>query len=358
MFGTRTQDDTMSTTATRSWTEGPMLGFDLETTGVDVESDVMVSFAFLQMQGNRVLGSTKSVVDPGREISTEASAVHGITTERARTEGIAPDAALALIVNKLLSASNSGLPVVGMNLRYDLTIIDRASRRAGGQGLAEMGFVGPVVDVLVIDRHFDPWRKGHRTLTALTEHYGVEGGPAHDAAGDALSTLRVARHLGECFDVLRAMSLTDLHEAQIAWHRDWAKAYSAWRVKHDKPGLPPSEWIWPIPPLPGSTVVPYPSDTPAPSTATNASLGMSEGTAIGSPPLACRGCSRPTIRRDEAGSAWCLVCQADALLARASRAETPQRKQEDASSPPTRPSIVHKPRKDRHQEKVEAISLF
>ena len=52
----------------------------------------------------------------------------------------------------------------------------RDARRAilCGQGLVERGWRGPVLDAVVIDRHFDPEREGRRTLVDLCAHYGIE----------------------------------------------------------------------------------------------------------------------------------------------------------------------------------------
>ncbi len=68
---------------------GSRLGvFDLETTGVDVDSSRIVSacVAVLDDQG-QVVARWDWLADPGIEIPPGASAVHGITTERAREEG-------------------------------------------------------------------------------------------------------------------------------------------------------------------------------------------------------------------------------------------------------------------------------
>ena len=61
--------------------------FDLETTGVDVEMARIVTacIAVLDADG-AVVQRWDWLADPGVEIPEAASAVHGITTERARAE--------------------------------------------------------------------------------------------------------------------------------------------------------------------------------------------------------------------------------------------------------------------------------
>ena len=47
-----------------------------------------------------------------------------------------------------------------------------------------------MLDAGVIDRHYDPERKGRRTLTDLCVHYGIEIGNAHEAAADATAQVK------------------------------------------------------------------------------------------------------------------------------------------------------------------------
>ena len=59
--------------------------FDLETTGIDVDTCRIVT-AHVGVIGTdgEVLEQREWLVDPGVEIPTAASLIHGVTTERAR----------------------------------------------------------------------------------------------------------------------------------------------------------------------------------------------------------------------------------------------------------------------------------
>ena len=75
-----------------------MLGFDFETTGIDRFNDVPVSYALVSMVAGEVVSTSAGLIDPGREIPEGASQVHGISTERARQEGVPlADGTIALI---------------------------------------------------------------------------------------------------------------------------------------------------------------------------------------------------------------------------------------------------------------------
>ena len=78
-----------------------------------------------------------------------------------------------------------------MKLDYDLTILEMQARALGVSGIVEQGWRGPVLDAVVIDRHFDPHREGRRTLADLCALYGVEIGRAHDASADAIASIGV-----------------------------------------------------------------------------------------------------------------------------------------------------------------------
>jgi len=239
------------------WRNGPLLGFDLETTGVDRFNDVPVSSAFVRFDGGEVTKVDSTIVNPGRPIPHGAIDVHGITDEQA-AEGEALDVAIAGIVEVLLAASRDLVPVVGSNLAYDLTMVDVTAKREIGMGLVEAGFTGPVIDVLVIDKTYAKWRKGKRTLDLLCEHNGVVLDGAHDASVDAIAavqvaiaqpaTYRAAKDKWSKKDLpdLDKVSPQTLHDLQIVWHHDWAVDFSGWRVGKGMEALAPDELLWPV----------------------------------------------------------------------------------------------------------------
>jgi DNA polymerase-3 subunit epsilon len=228
------------------WPDGELLGFDLETTGVDRFSDVPVSYALVTVSGGDVTERRTGLVDPGRPIPEGATAIHGISTERARAEGVPLDEAVAMLSDALVGASARSIPVVGMKLDYDLTILDVQCRRLQGRGLVELGFTAPVLDALVIDRHYDRYRKGRRTLVDLCALYDVAIGNAHDAAADAEASIRVLRVLSGRYPEISGQSPADLHHLQVAWHREWATGYDEWRRQGGKSPMDPREFEWPI----------------------------------------------------------------------------------------------------------------
>jgi DNA polymerase-3 subunit epsilon len=231
------------------WIEAEVLGLDFETTGIDRFADVPVSYALVSVVDGIVVRSWSGLIDPGREIPMEAMAVHGITTEQASAEGMPLEAAIGLVTDAVVTAGRRGVPLVGMKLDYDLTILDVLGARLCGRGLVARGWSGPVLDAGVLDRHFDADRKGRRTLGDLCTHYGVELDGAHDAWADAVASLRVVFALAARYDALRELDIVRLHETQVEWHRQWTADCEAWRLSQGMAPTDPRDYVWPVAPV-------------------------------------------------------------------------------------------------------------
>jgi len=232
---------------TAAWLAGEVLAFDLETTGVDKFTDVPVSFALVTMKGGDVVEQRYSLVDPGRDIPAGASGIHGISTERAREEGMALDDAIEEITSTLVAASQREVPVVGFNLSYDLTMIDSCNRALIKAGLVQRGWSGPVLDPLVIDRGLVRWRDTKRTLGDLCAAYEIINDAAHDAQGDAVASAKLlyamARERSEVGDV----ELSALYEQEILWHKHWIGSFNDYLMRKGGKGVDDRDFEWPIP---------------------------------------------------------------------------------------------------------------
>ncbi len=201
--------------------------FDLETTGIDIDTSRIVT-AHVGVIGvtGEVLERREWLVDPGIEIPTAASLIHGVTTERARLDGQAAPAAVAEIIAALTDAATRGLPIVAYNAAYDLTILEREAAR---YGLTPLPAPDAVIDPLVIDKAVDRYRRGKRTLSATAAHYGVTLDDAHDAGADAVAAGRVAQAIARAYPELAATAVAQLHASQVDWSREQAENYQAWR---------------------------------------------------------------------------------------------------------------------------------
>jgi DNA polymerase-3 subunit epsilon len=197
------------------WADGPLYGFDLETTS-PLPTEARIVTASVVSTQNGTTASTNWLADPGVEIPTEASEIHGVTTEHARAHGRPVAEVTPEVVARITKAWANGWPVVIYNACYDLTVLHHELiRHCSSQGIGE---IGPVIDPLIIDKHVDRYRKGKRTLTAACGHYRIELTDAHTSEADALAAMRVCWKLAKGYPEIGKMSLDELQIAQAEWY--------------------------------------------------------------------------------------------------------------------------------------------
>jgi DNA polymerase III subunit epsilon len=208
-----------------SWSDS-LAVFDLETTGVDVTTSRIVTahVGLIDVEG-RTVESFDWLADPGVEIPEGASAVHGITTERARAEGRPAAEVVGEVLATLQVYVDAGIPLTVYNAPYDLSLLHHEARR---HRLAPLHEPLPVVDPLVIDKALDRYRRGKRTLTVTAEHYGVALDAAHEASSDAIAAGRVAQAIARRFPAELGVSAARLHSMQIAWRAEQAADFQSY----------------------------------------------------------------------------------------------------------------------------------
>jgi len=218
--------------ATADWAD-TLAVFDLETTGIDIDTcRIVTAYVGVLDRDGRVVEQRSWLADPGVEIPTAASLIHGVSTERARAEGMPAARAVTEIIAALADAAGRGLPIVAYNAAYDLSVLSREAER---YGVTPLPGPGPVVDPLVIDKAVDRYRRGKRTLTAAAAHYGVELVDAHDAGADATAAGRVAQAIARAYPEVALLAAAELHERQVEWARLQAESYQDWRRRNGEP---------------------------------------------------------------------------------------------------------------------------
>lgn len=217
--------------------------FDTETTGIQAETTRIVSanVSVLNPYGE-VEDSHNWLINCGIDIPEQATAVHGITTERMVAEGAPAPDSIYEILTKISSFMEQGIGVVAYNAAYDFTILDREAKRYGFDPLA---LPRPVIDPMIIDKQVDKYRKGKRTLEATSAHYGVELNDAHDAAADAIAAGRVAQAIGKKFAADLAFPAAELHDLQVLWAKEQAESYATWRRSQNLP-VYAGDGLWPV----------------------------------------------------------------------------------------------------------------
>lgn len=248
-----------------SWADQPFVSFDIESTGVDPMTARIVTASLVTINGRNVK-TREWLVDPGVEIPAEATAIHRITTEHARENGLKAAYAVAEIRQALSDVIFEGMPVVVFNAPYDLTLLAAECMRYDVPTLGELRAPLRVIDPLVLDRAMAPDRrgKGVRKLTYLCRNvYNVplSEEDAHGSTADALAAARVAWMIASRYREVGAVDLDVLQADQRAWHIEWAVEFGAWLVTQGK--VDDIDRHWPIRPLPSGELFAAPEAAPA-----------------------------------------------------------------------------------------------
>lgn len=203
--------------------------WDLETSGVEVFADRVVTSTLLTVRGKET-SAREWLVNPGVLIPEGASNVHGITTEKAQAEGADAATSVLEIWQALLALWDSGAPLVIYNASYDVSLLLAELARHHSMDYVETArLVGPIIDPMVIDKKLNQFvrGKGARKLINCATRYGVvlSEEDAHSSAGDTLAAARIAWKMSTLAPVM-AMSLEALQGAQREWsaeqNRDFA----------------------------------------------------------------------------------------------------------------------------------------
>jgi DNA polymerase III subunit epsilon len=251
------------------WIErvGEMIGFDMETTGVDVNEDRLVTAAIVTVHPDHDPIIREWLVNPGVAIPEEATAVHGITTEHAVANGMDAAEAVREIRDQLARPDNA--PMVAFNAAFDFSMLAVECRRHHVDDLPNFW---PIIDPLLIDKAVDTFRPGKRTLSAQCEFYGVRLDDAHQAKADVLGALRLVWAMARMARLARTdpqevylryatrrdhsmivrawrelgdMTLPELHNAQVRWCEGQASSYRDYlmsRGENDKAATVSGEW--------------------------------------------------------------------------------------------------------------------
>jgi DNA polymerase-3 subunit epsilon len=176
---------------------------DTETTGLDpLRYDRVVSIGAVRVDRGRVRADDvlDRLVDPGRPIPPEATAVHGITDDMVAGRSKLPD----VLVDLVRFAADTVL--VGHDIAFDLAFLRRGEAKAGVQ------LPQRVLDTMLLAAVLYP-SEDKIDLETLAQHYGVAVLGRHTALGDALVT---AELLVRMIPHLAALGITTYGQAEAA----------------------------------------------------------------------------------------------------------------------------------------------
>lgn len=241
-----------------SWHLGPLCPIDLETTLPDPREARIVSAAVGLVGRREAIGGVDPwmrdwLVNPGVPIPPGATEKHGITDAMVAERGQDPGKAISEIIDVIVGCAVSnglGAAIVGMNVSYDLTVLDREARRYGLPTLTDIqvdcGITIPIMDIYVLHKRVKRYHKGKRTLEVLANLFGVPLDNAHAANDDALAAARIAYRMGVRNPELQ-MPAAALHAKQVGWSAEQRRDLQDYFRKAGRRGEADGmDFCWPV----------------------------------------------------------------------------------------------------------------
>ncbi|HET6848481.1 MAG TPA: 3'-5' exonuclease [Gaiellales bacterium] len=200
-----------------SWRDARLLCVDVELTGLDPESDEVIAFGAVPIEGGRIraAGAIEGMVAPGRRRQGGAEEIHGILP---RDLDNAPPLEQALVP---LAAAIAGATPIAHAAWVERAFLGPALRRAGGRLPKQLIDTAMLYRLLAVVR--DGRDPGYRPLAEITESLGLPSHHPHQALGDALTTAQVFLVLATQLERLGHGRLRDLVHAErrVATHNHW-----------------------------------------------------------------------------------------------------------------------------------------
>ncbi|MDB5332635.1 MAG: polymerase subunit epsilon [Phycisphaerales bacterium] len=167
----------------------PLAFLDVETTGASADfGDRVIELGIVRVEGGRVVGEYQQLIDPQRRIGAGITILTGIS--QSMVDGQPTFAAQLPAAMQLLQ----GAAVLGHNVRFDLSFLNKEFRRSGLDIVEALGNA-PVMDTVRIARR--RFGRGGNALQLLAARLGVLPVTAHRALADAQTTAAVFERLME-----------------------------------------------------------------------------------------------------------------------------------------------------------------
>lgn len=186
--------------ASGNWVEYPIAFLDVETTGRDPLIDRIVEVGIVIGRGGQISERRSWLINPGRPIPAEVTAVHGITDA-----DVADKPSFAEVAGEILSHLAGAIPAA-YNALFDrgflLAELERAGFRPAEPPPAmrrEVDWVDPLTFARELYKHEES-----RALGEMAARLGIEIVQAHRATDDAEAALRVLYSFGKDPRVPRA----------------------------------------------------------------------------------------------------------------------------------------------------------
>src|SRR5215217_30923 len=183
-----------------------IVAIDIETTGLNEGRDAIIEIGAVKFKGHRVEAEWSTVINPNRHIPEFITGLTGITDSETRNAPRLSD------VLPNLEAFVADAPIVGHNVRFDLSFLQRA-------GLFEYN---EVVDTYELASVLMPTASRYN-LGALGKQLGILLPATHRALDDARVTMAAFNRLFEMAQELPMELVEEIIRLSepLAWDAGW-----------------------------------------------------------------------------------------------------------------------------------------
>jgi DNA polymerase-3 subunit epsilon/ATP-dependent DNA helicase DinG len=185
----------------------PIVAFDLETTGLDSQSDAIIEIGAVRFDGNRTEDEFTTLINPGKHIPEFITGLTGISDEM-----VCQAPHIREVLNELV-AFIGDVPILGHNIQFDLSFLKKFK-------LFELN---ENIDTYELAAVLMPSASRYN-LGALGQQLGIPLPATHRALDDARVTAAAFQRLYAQARELPADLLAEIvhHSEPIEWDGAWA----------------------------------------------------------------------------------------------------------------------------------------
>lgn len=190
--------------------EGDFVVFDIETTGLNAETDRITEIGAVKVHSNKIVDTFSSFVNPGIPIPEFITKLTGISDETVQD---APD--IAAVLPRFLEFCE-GAVLVAHNANFDTGFIRVNARRLGVE------LKHAVLDTLQLCRNLFP-QLGRYKLNIVAKHLGVKLENHHRAVDDSTATAHI---FIKCVEMMKEKGVATVDDIQgvFSGKEDYTKA--------------------------------------------------------------------------------------------------------------------------------------
>jgi DNA polymerase III epsilon subunit family exonuclease len=155
-----------------------IVALDIETTGLDPQTDAIIEIGAVRFEGNRIEDEFTTLINPGRHIPEFISGMTGITDEMVRQADHIRD-----ILDKLVAFVGDA-PILGHNIQFDLSFFKKYN-------IFELN---ETIDTYELASVLLP-SSSRYNLDSLGRHFGIPNPEWHRGLNDAKITFHLYQRL-------------------------------------------------------------------------------------------------------------------------------------------------------------------